>query len=66
MANTNYRTTRKYKCPYCDFRAVRGDLVDHVEEKHENLLPEGYTAARAVYDFINGKINLQNLWIKQR
>lgn len=50
-----YKTTRKYKCPYCDFKASRNDLVDHVEKKHEELIPEGYTAARAVYDFVNGK-----------
>lgn len=55
MANTNYKTIRKYKCPYCDFRAARNELVDHVNDKHEELIPEGYTAARAVYDFINGK-----------
>ena len=50
-----YRTSRKYKCPYCDFRAVRGEVVEHVEKKHADLIPENYTAARAVYDFINGK-----------
>lgn len=50
-----YKTTRKYKCPYCDFKASRNDLVDHVEKKHEELIPNGYTAARAVYDFVNGK-----------
>lgn len=50
-----YKTSRKYKCPYCDFKAVRGELVDHVEKQHEDLIPENYTAARAVYDFINGK-----------
>lgn len=55
MANMNYRTTRKYKCPYCDYRSTRSELVDHVDDVHSNLLPEGYTAARAVYDFINGK-----------
>lgn len=55
MANLNYRTTRKYKCPYCDYRSTRSELVDHVDDMHSDLLPEGYTAARAVYDFINGK-----------
>lgn len=55
VKHNNYKTSRKYKCPYCDFRAQRGDLVDHVEKDHQELLPEGYTAARAVYDFINGK-----------
>lgn len=55
MSNKAYKTTRKYKCPYCDFRATRDVLVSHVQNKHEELIPEGYTAARAVYDFINGK-----------
>lgn len=50
-----YKTTRKYKCPYCDFKATRGELVEHVDKKHTELLPEGYTASRAVYDFVNGK-----------
>ena len=51
----NYKTSRKYKCPYCDIKATRGDLVDHVEKHHSELIPEGYTAARAIYDSINGK-----------
>lgn len=50
-----YKTTRKYKCPYCEYKAQRGHLVDHVNRKHESLLPEGYTADRAVFDSINGK-----------
>lgn len=55
MKKPNYKTTRKYKCPYCDFKATRGDLVDHVDKEHSDLLPEEYSAARAVYDFINGR-----------
>ena len=55
MAKRTYKTTRKYKCPYCDFKATRGELVDHVDKMHADMLPEGYTAARAVYDFVNGK-----------
>lgn len=51
----NYKTSRKFKCPYCDFKATRGELVDHVERKHEEFIPENYTAARVVYDSINGK-----------
>ena len=55
MKKPTYKTTRKYKCPYCDFKAVRGELVEHVDKEHAELMPEGYTAARAVYDFVNGK-----------
>lgn len=51
----NYKTARKYKCPYCDLKATRAELVDHVEKAHQDLIPEGYTAARSVYDSINGK-----------
>lgn len=53
MSTPNYKTSKKYKCPYCDFRGVRSDVINHVDKKHEDLVPEGYTAARAVYDFIN-------------
>ncbi len=55
MAKPAYKTTRKYKCPYCDYKALRGDIVEHVDKKHSSLIPEDYSAARAVYDFINGK-----------
>lgn len=55
MSKHIYRTTRKYKCPYCDLKATRAELIDHVAKKHDELIPEGYTADRAVYDFINGK-----------
>lgn len=51
----NYKTARKYKCPYCDLRATRVDLVDHVEKVHHDIIPEDYTAARVIYDAINGK-----------
>lgn len=52
---SNYKTSRKYKCPYCELRATRGNLIDHVENAHQELIPEGYTAARSVFDSINGK-----------
>ncbi len=55
MNNTKYKTSKRYKCPYCDYRATRSELIDHVDKKHEALIPEGYNAARTVYDSINGK-----------
>ena len=51
----NYKTSKRYKCPYCDFKAQRVELIEHVDKMHADLLPEGYSAARAVYDFINEK-----------
>ena len=52
---SDYKTMRKYKCPYCDYKGTRNELIDHVDDMHSSLLPEGYTAARAIYDFINKK-----------
>ena len=50
-----YKSARKYKCPYCDIRMTRADLINHVEEEHDMMIPEGYTANRVIYDSINGK-----------
>lgn len=55
MAKKVYKTTRKYKCPFCEFKAIRSKLIDHVQRVHEELIPEGYTASRCIYDYINGK-----------
>lgn len=46
---------RKYKCPYCDYRNTRDKLIYHVDEKHEEMIPEGYTASRVVFNYVNGK-----------
>ena len=48
MSKPNYKTSRKYKCPYCNFKATRGELVEHVDKMHDDLIPDNYTAARAV------------------
>lgn len=52
---SGYKTKRKYGCPYCDIKLPRSELVAHVQDEHEIMIPQGYTAARAVYDHINGK-----------
>ena len=44
---------KKYKCPYCDIRLERPKLVQHVQNKHAELIPEGYTALRVVFNSIN-------------
>lgn len=46
---------RKYKCPYCNERSTKKGLINHVENKHEELIPEGYTAGRVVFNSINKK-----------
>ena len=46
---------KKYKCPYCEVRDTRLNLVSHIEEKHEDLIPQGYSAPRVVFNHVNKK-----------
>jgi len=46
---------RKYECPFCNYRGAKDDLIIHVEDKHEELIPEGFTAGRVVFNKINNK-----------
>lgn len=46
---------KKYKCPYCEERFTRAKLHIHIQEKHEDLIPEGYTALRVAFNTINNK-----------
>ena len=42
-----------WKCPFCDKRFDREKLVIHVDDKHENEIPEGFTALRYVFHYVN-------------
>ena len=44
---------KKYKCPYCEKRLIRKDLITHIDRSHKELIPENYTAARLVYNQVN-------------
>ena len=46
---------KKYKCPYCEERLERDKLSYHIQNKHESLIPEGYTASRVAFNTINKK-----------
>ena len=46
---------KRYKCPYCDYREYRSELIDHVGEEHDDMIPKDYTPARIVYNAINKK-----------
>lgn len=46
---------KKYKCPYCDERYTRIDLVHHIGEEHEDMIPQNFTPARIVFNYINKK-----------
>lgn len=45
---------KKYKCPYCQDRHIRKDLIDHIDKEHEELIPEESESAQIVYDLVNG------------
>lgn len=53
--------SRKYylQCPYCDKRLEREDLVIHIDNKHSDEIPEGFTPLRITYHVAN-KRNLDN------
>ncbi len=56
MATTKqYKTNKRYMCPYCDTKFLRTDLIEHVETKHQDMIPENYTAARVIYEVVNKK-----------
>ena len=44
---------KTYKCPYCEKRAIRKDLVTHIKRSHSVLIPQGFTAEQIVFDMIN-------------
>lgn len=46
---------KRYKCPYCEKRLERDILITHVEDDHEDLIPENYSARRVVFNAINNK-----------
>lgn len=46
---------KKYKCPYCEKRLTREQMVGHIERQHEDLLPEGFTPLRMTFHVVNKK-----------
>lgn len=46
---------RKVKCPYCSFTNTKEKVINHIELKHEDMIPQGFTAARVLFNFINKK-----------
>ena len=49
------KRVKTYKCPYCDQRMDRESLITHIADKHEEMIPEGYTPRRVVFNMINNK-----------
>ena len=47
------KTIKKYKCPFCDLRLSKVDLISHVSDEHDELIPEEFTATRYVFNYVN-------------
>lgn len=43
----------RFKCPYCEKSFERAPLVRHVGDEHDDMIPEGYTPLRVVFDYVN-------------
>lgn len=44
---------KKFKCPYCDYIEISDKLIRHIDKEHEDMIPEGFTAGRLVYNIRN-------------
>ena len=44
---------RKYNCPFCDYKNISDKLISHIDTNHQDLIPEGYTPSRIVYNIRN-------------
>ena len=47
--------SKVYKCQFCSFHGTKEKLISHVESKHPEMIPEGFTAGRTVFNYINHK-----------
>lgn len=44
---------KTFNCPFCKEKMRRELLVKHIEKEHDEVIPEGFTAYRLVYDIVN-------------
>ena len=47
--------SKTYKCPYCNERYDKYNLIYHIEKDHEDLIPEKQTPTQVVFNYINKK-----------
>ena len=51
----NSKYVKRYPCPYCKAHYDRQSLITHIERNHDEEIPEGYSATRVVFNYINKK-----------
>lgn len=50
--------TKRYRCPYCGKLIERSKLPRHIDDKHEEMIPEGFTPLRVAFNSINYPKNM--------
>ena len=53
MASNNRNI--RYKCPFCNNKFTREDLVNHIEDEHPYDIPADFTPFRYVFNYVNKK-----------
>lgn len=48
-------SNRKYKCPFCKVHDIKEKLIYHIDKNHEDMIPEGFTAARVLFHYLYKK-----------
>jgi hypothetical protein len=49
------KSKKRYKCPYCGKHDTKDKLVSHIEKSHSDMIPQGYSANRVLFNYINKK-----------
>ena len=48
-------SNKKYKCPFCKLHDTKEKLIYHIDKKHEDMIPEGFTATRVLFHYLHKK-----------
>lgn len=49
------KTPKKVHCPYCSVYNTKEKVITHIDRKHPEMIPEGYSAARVLFNAIHHK-----------
>lgn len=47
--------TKKVKCPFCNYKGTKEQVIHHIEIKHDDYIPEEYTATRVLFNELHHK-----------
>lgn len=51
----NAVSEKKYKCPYCESRITRKEMCHHIENRHEDIIPQGMSPMQVAFNTVNKK-----------